>query len=391
MRPTDFDTELERIDAELAPLRTGALDAPVDFERATRYVYTTYKRASLTGDLDALERVGADINRVVAHFRRPSDLYFLKASVAFKLHRLGEVKRCLASCAELRESPQGRVLQADLDFQEGRYDAAHKAYEELIRRDRAWDDLARLAYLKFKMGDPDAADALYAEAEDELTAKEMRHFAWVELQRGLLDLARGRHDDARAHYERADRAYTGYWVVEEHLAELCGAQGRFEEAESLYKKVVARVPRPEFKQALGELYDFTGRPADAQEWYEQAHADYLSSARRGGVHYYHHLVDFYADVLRDGAEAVRWARKDLELRDNFATRAALAWALYRDNRPDEALEEMSRALASGAEDAHLLRQAATVYKAAGRADEADNFSRRAARINPHHSGFHVHR
>src|ERR1044071_6914751 len=167
MRPTDFDTELERVDAELAALGTGALDTPLDFERATRYVYSTYKRASLTGDLHALESVGCDIDRAVPHVRRPSDLYYLKASVAFKLHRLDEVKHCLEACEELRESPQGHVLRADLDFQEGRYDEARAAYEELVARDRAWDDLARLAHLKFKMGDADSADSLYAEAEDE--------------------------------------------------------------------------------------------------------------------------------------------------------------------------------------------------------------------------------
>ena len=110
------------------------------------------------------------------------------------------------------------------------------------------------------MGDLDDADRLYAQAGEEITAKEMRSFAWVELQRGLLALGRGRTGDAGAHYERANRAYSGYWLVNEYNAELLGASGRFDEAVALYEKVLARAPRPEIQQALGDLYVFMGKP-----------------------------------------------------------------------------------------------------------------------------------
>jgi tetratricopeptide (TPR) repeat protein len=77
------------------------------------------------------------------------------------------------------------------------------------------------------MGDPAGADELYEEAQDDLTAKEMRAFAWLEVQRGFLDFARGRYRQARSHYDRADAAYPGYWLVDEHVAELLAAQDRY--------------------------------------------------------------------------------------------------------------------------------------------------------------------
>ena len=171
--------------------------------------------------------------------------------------------------------------------------------------------------------------------------------------------------------------------MDDHAAELLGAEGRYEEAAAIYERIVAAVPKPELEQALGELYGLMGDTDRARRWHEKALAAYLESAGRGDVHYYHHLVDFYSDVAEDGAQAVHWARQDLALRENFSTQAALAWALHRDGRHDEALEWIVPALASGAIEARLFFQAAKIYAAAGhRAAEAERYMRRAADLNP---------
>ena len=116
----------------------------------------------------------------------------------------------------------------------------------------------------------------------------------------------------------------------------------------------------------------------------------LESVERGGVHYFHHLADFYADAREDPAEAVRWARKDLEMRSNFSTQAALAWALYRNHQLSEALEYIGLALASGVRDAHIFSTAATLFQAAGKSVESENYARAALQINPKHHNFHMH-
>jgi hypothetical protein len=390
-KPTDFEIELERIDQAIAELEANAFASPIDSERTTKYVYLVYQRASLTGDLAAFDLAENALKRAIAEIGPASDLYFLKANLDFKFHRLAAVKDDLDHGRDLRATFQGKALQADLDFQEGRYDEARRGYEAVIKDDLTWDNLARLAYLKWKLGDAAGAEQLYIDAEDELTAKEMRHYAWVELQRGVLKLRSGRYDDAWAHYDRADRAYSGYWLVDDHKAECLGAQGKYVEAAALYEQVVARVPRPEFQQALGELYELLGQRDQAEAWNEKALAAYLDAAERGGVHYYHHLVDFYSDVREDGAAAVKWARKDIELRRNFATLAALAWALYRAGEFAEALITMDQALASGATDAHLFFQAAQIHQSAGGNGNGARYLQMASAINPHYQSFHVHR
>jgi tetratricopeptide (TPR) repeat protein len=388
---TDFEIELDRIDKAIAEVETNAFASPIDSERVTKYVYLVYQRGSLTGDLAAFDLAENAIKRAIAEIGPASDLYFLKANLDFKFHRLTDVRSDLETGRDLRGTFQGKTLQADLDFQEGRYDAARRGYEAVIKQALTWDNLARLAYLKWKLGDVAGAEHLYIDAEDELTAKEMRQYAWVELQRGVLKLRQGRYEDAWAHYDRADRAYSGYWLVDDHKAECLGAQGKYDEAAALYERVVERVPRPEFQQALGELYYLLGQPDRAKTWNQKALAAYLDSAQRGDVHYYHHLADFYSDVREDGEEAVKWARLDIELRRNFSTLAALAWALYRAGKFAEALTTMDQALASGVTDAHLFFQAALIHQSAGGNGNGERYLQLAEEINPDHRSFHVHR
>lgn len=321
-----YASELERIDEEIAALEAETAAGPVDVVKATAAASRGYQRATLTGDLAALRGVERAIDAAMSRFGPWPDLCVLKGNVASTLHRVADARRALELAPGVAEHMPGRAMLADLHREEGRYEDALRGYRDILSDEPTWDTLARLADLTFKLGDSDAAEDLYAAAVDELSAKQMRSYAWVELQWGRMDVSRGRHDRAMEHYARANAAYAGYWLVDEHVARLLVARGDLEGA-----------------------------------------AAYLESVGRGEVHYLHHLVDFYADVREDGPEAVRWARKDLALRPNAFTRAALAWALYRAGRRDESLDAIAAALESGLRDPGILAKAATIHRAAGAA------------------------
>jgi tetratricopeptide (TPR) repeat protein len=380
-----FAAEMRRIEEDIAVLSDAS-----DPDRLTRRAYRLYQRASIAGDPAALSEVLLSIDCTIPLLANPGDFYLLKAHAAFKLHQLAEVRLALAAVPAVHDSTEGRLIRADLEFQHGRYRAAERGYLEVLQGERSWDALARLAYFYSKMGDAVGADQLYEEAEDQLTAKEMRSYAWLEVQRGFLDFAHGRLDAARSHYRRADAAYPGYWLVEEHIGELLGAEGRYPEAIAIYQGIVSAVDRPELAQAIAELYELAGQSEPASCWKQQALSQYLQSARRGEVHYYHHLADYYADVAQNGAEAVRWAQEDLALRENFMTQAALAWAFYHNDQFGEARHWIGRALASGAVDAHLFRRAAEIHAAAGYPLDGDFYMKEATRLNPAVDRFHVH-
>jgi tetratricopeptide (TPR) repeat protein len=350
-----------------------------------------YHRASLTGSAADLAATETAIARAIQEIGPLADLYLLKANLDFKLHRLNKTSEGVTALSRYAANAQVVALKASLAFQEGSYAAAKQGYLNAIEKNPTWDNLARLAYWEGKFGDATVADGLYRQAQEEISAKEMRAYAWVELQRGLLALSRGRYEEAMGHYRKAAKAYSGYWFIDEHMAELLGATRKFDEAAVLYESVVARAPLPELHQRLGDLYAFRGQPTQARPWHDKALAGYLDSAARGEVNYYHHLAGFYADVRGDGAEAVKWAEKDLALRSNFATQDALAWALYRAGRFAEARKVSREALSSGVNDAHLFFHAAMIHLAAGKTDEGKQFLKNAGETNPGFENFHAHR
>jgi tetratricopeptide (TPR) repeat protein len=376
---SDYALDLQRLETELAEIEKVAFVEPVKSEDATRYVYRLYARSSLNGNLKELRRVEKLIDCSIECVGPGEDLCLLKANLDFKLHRLAESKRDLACAPALAERKQGRIILADIAFQEGRYKEARAALETLAEEDPAWDVLARIAHIEGKMGDAEKADRLYLEAEDEITAKEMRSFAWVELQRGVLDLSRGRVDDALAHYSCAERAYSGYWLTAEHIGDALRSTAH-------YERVLAEVDKPEVAQKLGELYHH----ACGEEFLARALSGYLESAERGEVHYYHHLTEYFADVRHEGGEAVKWARKDIALRDNFNTQSALAWALHCAGQSATAVPYIERALASGVRDAGIFNKAAIIFEGAGEREKAHEYEHRAAVLNPSRVHVHVH-
>jgi len=385
-----FLEDMERCEEEVSRLDLRHRANPQDLQNHVRLLYRLFHRASLSGRMEHFEQAAEAVDRALSERGNKEDICLLKANLALRFHRLDAVKQTLEMAPALAGRAEGQLLLADMDLQEGRWDEAANAYETLIATDATWDRLARLAHLKGKLGEFDEAETLYLRAEDELTAKQMLSFAWLEIQRGLIMFQRGRDRQALLHYQRADSAYPGHWFVAEHLAELLAAQERFDEAIPMLREVVARTDKPELKQALGEMYRSAGLEELARPWFKTALEIYQSSVVRGDVHYFHHLADYYSGPGNDPERALEWAMKDLELRSNPLTQTAVAWELYRIGRLDEAVSLIMRALEPGVRDAMIFRTAAEILEAAGQNQASLQYASEAHAINPMPDRFHMH-
>ncbi|MEO6033836.1 MAG: tetratricopeptide repeat protein [Verrucomicrobiota bacterium] len=144
-------------------------------------------------------------------------------------------------------------------------------------------------------------------------------------------------------------------------------------------------------QALGDVFEFYRKPAEAKTWHEKALAGYLQDAINGNPHYYHHLAGFYSDSQTNAVEALKWARKDFETRQNIFACDTLAWALYRNQKWDEAFALAEKALAFGTKDSHVLLHASSIFSQVGKKKEAAALIRQAMEINPRYNSFHAHR
>lgn len=382
----DYQRELSDL-ASAAANRLALKPAETAFNNA----YYWFAKSALTAHPQDVQQAIAAIATANATQPVAAELLLLQASFNLKWHRIPAAKADLAQLGALSNDPRVQILHADIAVQEGNYPAALASYTQLLNHQRNWDTLARLAYLRAKLGDPKAADELYIAAEAELSAKDMRAFAWLELQRGYLALSAGDYPRADTHYQAAEHAYSGYWLSQDYRAEWYAAQRNYPAAIQTYLALIACSKRPEHYHALGDLYLFMNQPELAKPWHDAALAAYMAAVQRGETQYYHTLSAFYADTRTDGALAITYAQQDVRLRPNVGTRDALAWAYFRAERYPEAAAEMQRALAYGWQDAHLFYHAAMIYLATGPTALGQHYLHLAAALNPHYTDFHAHR
>jgi tetratricopeptide (TPR) repeat protein len=390
---TDFQAELQRMEADIRAMSDATCTTEVVTPNAggqVRLLFRKFQRLSLTGEIYLLRSLNAEVDGALDSSPHQADLWLLKAHIALKRHRFSEADSALLAEPSLATSSLSRLLQSDIDWQQGRYLAAKQTIESVLAIEPTWDAFARLAHITGLMGNLHEADSLYAAAEDELTAKQMQTFAWLETQRGWMHFQRGDHDQAVACYNRAHSAFSGYWLVTERIAELQGAQGRFEEAITGYLRLHANAPRPEWEHALGDLYWLSGRYELADRWKRSAHLQYVQSICAGESCYLHYLADLCGELAGHQQEAVEWARQDLSVRNNFMTQADLAWALFRNGLLNDAVEHIAMATASGAVSARLYQQAAVIYSAAKQNNLARYYTSLAVTTNPRPARALVH-
>lgn len=275
---TDYDAELKRINDAMQlvdkkmSVALSANDTNQVRDLVHKNVHLIYAKGALTASYADFKRAEVAIEEALNHYPTSQDLYMLRANFNFKMHRLTAAERDLHKLDNVADGLEIRSLWADLDFQRGKYQEAEIRYKNILEDFDVWDAKARLAYYQLKTGHPDQALASYNNASDQLSAKEMRFFAWVELQKGLIDFEYGRYSEALTHYLQADREYSGYWQIEEHIAEVLNVLGRTRESIALYKKIIKKTNDPEFMGALAVILE---------KRHDKSAASYFQAADRG--------------------------------------------------------------------------------------------------------------
>jgi tetratricopeptide (TPR) repeat protein len=198
-------------------------------------------------------------------------------------------------------------------------------------------------------------------------------------------LALGRLPAAEANYLQALDTCPDYYRALAGLAQVRTAQQRYPEAVDLYRRAIAVMPLPDYAAALGDLYTKLGRPEDAEVQYDLVeYVGHLNTLNK--VLYNRELAYFYADHDRKLPQALDLAKRELEVRQDVYAYDLLAWALYKNDQPQEALSAMVEALKLGTKDARLFFHAGMIHHRLGADEKARDYLRRALATNPH---FHI--
>lgn len=323
-RSSDYNSELKLIDAELERSRRQLAEGGSEKE-VFRHIYHLYRHASLTNNFVDYRETDTVLRRAWERYGPSRQWYLFSAHFNFKLHRLEAAKADLIKLDRYGGSPQGEILKADIALQQGNYHLAGQAYAAICRENPSWDNLARLAYFKLHTGAGNEADRVYQQAQDQLSSKQMRHFAWLELQRGLIDLEYRHYQRALEHYLLAEEAYSGYWLIREHIAEAYALMGRRQEAIELYQSVIEQTRSPDFINALATIYEDEG-DSRANELYAEADESFSRQYRLFPEAAVGHFVESLLKRRQPDRRVLDYAIRNHQWRPNGRAKYLLAKA-----------------------------------------------------------------
>ncbi|MFE7812175.1 tetratricopeptide repeat protein [Streptomyces sp. NPDC057433] len=284
----------------------------------------------------------------------------------------------------LRQNPYSeRALSSRIDalVELGRYDEASDAADTADSRRPGVPVFTRYAYVRELRGDVRTAREVLERALNGASAP--TDVAYVATALGQLAWNQGDYETALTHFARALAADEEYLPALEGRARAQAASGDRAGAIGTLERVVARSPLPGPLVALGELYEARGADGDrtkAADQYALVDAQ-ASLARAGGVNADLDTALAAADH-GDPEAALRAARAEWARRHSVHTADALAWALHRSGRSEEALPYALRATATGYRNAAFLHHRGMIERATGHDADARRSLTAALELNP---------
>lgn len=321
------ERRLQALAEELEQSREKRATAP-----ARRLFEGWLYHARLTGELESFDHAAAALRELETRLRTGPPCRE-RAELALANHRITTAANALADCPDA----DNRDLLIDIHYYQGNYQQALAAAVALLEERNLPADYVRLARLRQGTGSTREADALLEAAEQRYHNENPHQIAWFRLQRGILALERGEYERARALFRRADQALPGWWLVEEHLAEVSLELGDTATASRLYDRVVEETGNPQFIAARAEINRAQGRESEAQQAIEEARAALTTRLQDYPAAFTGHAIDFFL-TYGPPTQALELAQLDYRQRPYGAAATKLATALREAGDAQQALQ-----------------------------------------------------
>lgn len=322
---------LARTDFVIANAKAQAAAAPDQWLLHETVARNYLERARLSGDYRDYAAAEAALGRAFAVAVPGTGPHLVRAQLDFGMHRLAAAERQLNTIGgyAIPSGPEERAeitaMRGDIALYRGDLPQALRLYDEADRLAPGTATFRRAIYAS-RTGDIAGAERYIDRTETEARLPPPQLRAFLELQRGILDLDHDRLDQAMSHFRRADRLFPGHWLVEEHIAEVLTRQGQLPEAERRYRDIVRRTGHPEFMDALADILRRTGRSREASRLTDRAWSVWRQRIAQFPEAAYGHAID-HCIGKGDWSCAVRLARLNHDARPYGDAKIALARAL----------------------------------------------------------------
>jgi Tfp pilus assembly protein PilF len=342
------------------------------------------KRASLLGDWSLYTEAEEALEGSFAKAAKKGGPHEVRASLELTLHRLEPAEasaRAILGGVIVQAESRSRAEQilGSVALQRGDLTAAREHFNTAHQVAPSSGTLLLLSDLVFKTGQADKARALIDEALTKTSARNPFEQATVLLRRGIIELETNHIDEARAYFEKANAAYSGWYLIEEHLAEVTALQGKNDEARAMYADIVRRTQRGEFMSALADVLEEAGEADEAKAWRDLAARAFARDMKAYPQAAWGHALDFFLE--HDTPErALEIASENARARPWCEAKLGLAEALALSEKLDEAQALVDGCLASDWETPGLRVTAAHVYKAKGDLETARAHAARAEEL-----------
>jgi tetratricopeptide (TPR) repeat protein len=348
-------------DAEIARLQRALRADPRAASAMTGLAGAYLQKARETADPAYYIRA----ERLLA--RRPGDpgALTLQATLALARHDFRSGLR-LARRARAAQPQSLAAYPALVDalVELGRYGAAESALQRVVDLKPTLAAYARVSYLRELHGDLDGAVSAMRRAVA-AGGPAPETVASVQALLGGLELVRGRPGAARAAHRAALAGVPGLPAAHAGLARVAAAQGNLPAAIAAWRRLVDRLPLPEYVTGLGEAELAAGRRAAARRDFALIGAQERLLAA-AGVNTDAELALFEADH-GSARRAVALGRRAWAAAPSVRSADALGWALTRAGRPLAGLRWARQALRLGSRDPLVRFHAGMTARAAGHA------------------------
>jgi len=271
-----------------------------------------------------------------------------------------------------------RAVMGDALVELGHYPEAFDAFQRAVDLKPDVATYARASYAWELQGNVPNAVAIMRMALAAAGTDADR--AWASFQLGELEWNRGRVARAAARYREAIRWDRSYHPPQFGLAKVDAARGRTARAIREMTTVVQAYPSPDYVIWLSDLLAAAGRSEAAARQAGLVEVE-TRLFQANGVNVDLEIALFDADHGR-GAEALAAARAEWARRQSVNVADALAWALFANGSPQEALGYANRALSLGTRNALFLFHRGMIRRALGDTRGARDDLRSALSINP---------
>lgn len=368
-----YDEALSNLDANLARARAGATRYATDGGRWAEVAALWAARGRMTGDYGDLARA-EDAYRVAFELAPEGAGPLLgRAKLHLSLHRLDAARAdldVLSGHGLLDDSTRAEILRlrGDLALQRGTIDEAEALYTRSMALRPSLAARYGQVQLALWRGEHDTALADLDEVEALVVGDAPGVRMWLDLQRGIVELSRERHEEALSHYLAAEAELSGHWLVAEHVAEVTALLGRSQEALRRYHAVVVDTGHPEFMDAIAQLHLDAGDADAAAPWLIRAEAAYARQLALFPEAAAGHALDHLLAHGSDPARAVALALANVEARPNAEAWTQLATAHRQAADLTSARAALDRAAAQGWESLDRYEEERALSEALG--DEA---------------------